>query len=311
MLTTSELIPLEYLQVEKVPQLLPNNFPASNVKVIKEKNALLVTGTQSEIGNLRKYIAKVDTKIPLIVVDALVIELSNNRNESPAMKLGISDDNLLLDSALGQLTYKSIMDLPKDFHLNIQSLVGSGEATIKASPNITTLNGQQARIDVGNVQYYKVIKTDEDGNEETKYQSINAGVTLDVTPWVSSSGEITLKLQPTVSNIGGAAAEGPPQISRREVNTTVRVKDGQTVVIGGLIQDVGSKSSTKVPVLGDLPIIGGLFGSSNNNINQTELVIYITPHVLKENEEKVEQDMKRMIEKTELLEEEQNFSEDK
>lgn len=142
------------------------------------------------------------------------------------------------------------------------------------------------------IQYYKVINTDEEGNDQTSYQSVNAGVTLQVTPWVSSAGEITLQLNPSVSNIGGAASEGgPPQISRRTVNTTVRVKDGQTIVIGGLIQDVATNSETKVPVLGDLPVVGSLFRSNNQNVHQTELVMYITPHVLRKEEENVKKEM--------------------
>lgn len=304
-LTTNALIPLEYLQVDKVPPLLPNNFPSANVKIIKEQNALLVTGTQAQIKNLKEYINKIDTKIPQIVVDALVIELSNNKIKNPILKLGMNyndeEETVLFDSVLGQLTYKSVLDLPDDFYLKVNSLVNQGVATVKARPNITTLNGQQAVIDVGTVQYYKVIKIDSEGNETTQYQSVNAGVTLDVTPWVSSSGEITLKLKPTVSNIGGAATEGPPQISRREVSTTVRVKDGQTIVIGGLIQDVGSNSNSRVPLLADIPIIGSFFKSENNNVNQTELVIYITPHVLKENQESVKKDMELMLDKVERL----------
>ena len=164
-------------------------------------------------------------------------------------------------------------------------------ATIKARPNITTLNGQQATIDVGTVQYYKVVNVDKDGKEETRYQSVNGGVTLQVTPWVSGSGEITLKLSPSVSNIGAVSAEGPPQVSRRMVDTTVRVKDGQTIVIGGLIQDIGTNIKSRVPILSDIPIIGELFKSNNRDVNQTELIIYITPRVLKTDEENVVEEM--------------------
>lgn len=295
LLTINEVIPLQYLEVEKVPALLPHNFPPANVKVLKEQNALLVTGTQEEIEFLNEYIAKIDTKIPLIVVDALILELNRNENESPGIKFGMlypdNEGTVLFDSALGRLTYKSVLDLPKDFYLIIDALVSENLATIKARPNITTLNGQQATIDVGTVQYYKVVNVDKDGKEETRYQSVNGGVTLQVTPWVSGSGEITLKLSPSVSNIGAVSAEGPPQVSRRMVDTTVRVKDGQTIVIGGLIQDIGTNIKSRVPILSDIPIIGELFKSNNRDVNQTELIIYITPRVLKTDEENVVEEM--------------------
>lgn len=303
LLTTSRIIPLEYQEAANIPQLLPNNFPAANVKVITEQNAILVTGTQAEIEYLEEYIAKIDQKIPQIVVKALIIELSHNRNENPKIGLGMDYDQetLLFDSLLGQLSYRSILQLPRDFYLEINNLVAQGMATVKASPNITTLNGQQARIDVGTVQYYRVIDTDSEGKDQTKYQSVNAGVTLEVTPWVSSTGEINLKLRPTVSNIGAAVAEGLPQISRREVSTTVRIKDGQTIIIGGLIQDVGSNARTAVPFLGDLPLIGSLFRSTNSDVNQTELIIYITPHVMTEEEEDVGEEMELMLDRVEKV----------
>ncbi|MFP4016677.1 MAG: type II secretion system protein GspD [Halanaerobiales bacterium] len=309
LITESRIIPLEYLEVEKVPALLPHNFPPSNVKVLTEQNALLVTGTNTEIDHLTEYIDKLDTKIPLIVVDALILELNKNESEGPEMRLGMNyeegDDRVLFDSLLGKLNYRSVLELPSDFYLKVNSLVSQNQATIKARPNITTLNGQQASIDVGTVQYYKVVNTDDNGNEDTKYQSVNGGVTLQVTPWVSSSGEITIKLKPTVSNIGAPSSEGPPQISRRTVETTVRVKDGQTIVIGGLIQNIGSNKKSSVPILSEIPIIGGLFKNDNDDINMTELVMYITPRVLSIEEENVAEEMKKREEELDSLYEEE------
>lgn len=297
LLTINETIPLEFLEVEKVPALLPHNFPPANVKVLKEHNALLITGTQEEVDYIGEYIKKIDTKIPLIVVDALILELNKGEGQDPRTELGLisgyNEGNILLDSIAGVLTYQSVLDLPSDFSLKINNLIKNDLATIKARPNITTLNGQQAMIDVDTVYYYKTIKKDSDGNEETKYENVNGGVTLQVTPWVSSSGEITLNLKPSISNISltTSAADSIPPVTRRTVETTVRVKDGQTIVIGGLIQDIGTNNKTGVPFLSDIPIFGQLFKSNKTDISQTELVIYITPHVLNTDEENVVEEM--------------------
>lgn len=310
LLTTNEIIPLEYLQVEDVPQLLPNNFPTANVKVIKEQNALMVTGTQQEIDGLKKYINKIDAKIPQIVVDALIIQLNKSKNEGQGIKIGsLYEDNdneekatVLFDTAEGQINYKSVLKLPNDFYFKINNLVTQGLATVKARPNITTLNGQQANIDVSTTQYYKIVETDSDGNEDISYESVSAGVTLEVTPWVSSTGEITLNLKPVVSNIGSAALDGGrPPVDRREASTTIRIKDGHTIVLGGLIQDVRSNTKTKVPFFSKLPLIGSLFRTNDSDISQTELVIYITPHVLKEREEDVKEDMQEMNDKVDKV----------
>ena len=302
-LTGSELIPLEYLQAEKVLKILPSNIPAANVKVINEQNAIMVTGTQSEIEKVKEYIAKIDQKIPQIVVEALIIDISHKKGDSSSLSLNsyLEDDKesiTLFDNDLGKFSYKSIIDFSDNFRLNLQALISKGQATIRANPNITTLNGQEATIEVSDVTYYKVINTDEDGNEETKYQSIDAGITLEVTPWVSNSGSITLELKPSISNMKAQYQSRPPDIGRREISTTVRVKDGQTIVLGGLLQDNGSKTSNKVPVLGDIPLLGRLFRSESDDSSKTELVMYITPHILQDGESKeAHESMKEMSKK--------------
>jgi len=290
-LTGSELIPLEYLQAEKVVKTLPSNIPAANVKVIKEQNAIMVTGTQGEIERVKEYVTKIDQKIPQIVVDALIIDISHQKGDSSSLSLSSQledgeDSITLFDNDLGKLSYKSIINFSDNFRLNLQSLISNGKATIRANPNITTLNGQEATIEVSDVTYYEVINTDEDGNEEMKYQSIDAGITLEVTPWVSNSGSITLELKPSISNMKAQYQSRPPDIGRREISTTVRVKDGQTIVLGGLLQDNGSKTVNKVPILGDIPLLGRLFRSKSDDSSKTELVMYITPHILKNSESK-------------------------
>ena len=300
----TKLIPIDHIKVTEVPKRLPRSVRQVEVKVLEKQNAILATGTQQGLNALEQCIDKMDQQIPQIVVEALIVEVSQNQSQDPTYKLGMHYDNdeqtTLLDTGLGRLTYKSVLELPSDFYVKLQSLVNEGQATVKANPNITTLNGQEASINVGMVQYYEVKEYDEDDNTEvTEYQSIDAGVNLSVTPWVGSTGAINLKLEPSVSNISGAAAEGPPEISERKVSTNVRVQNGQTIVIGGLIQDVGSESISKVPVLGDIPVLGNLFRSKNSNVDQRELVIYITPHILKDGQKQAVKDKEEMIKKAE------------
>ncbi|WP_018248973.1 secretin and TonB N-terminal domain-containing protein [Orenia marismortui] len=303
LLTTTELIPLQYLEAEQVPKLLTNNFSGSNIKVLKEQNAIMATGTERDLLKLKDYMAKIDKKIPQIVVEALIIDISHTAGKSPRAELGINyedkDGTTLLDSVNGLLNYKSILTLPEDFNLTLQSLVKQGQVTVKAKPNITTLNGQEAKINVETVQYYEVVRRDNDNDEETvEYESINTGVTLEVTPWVSSSEEITLKLKPTVSNPSTRTSEeGPPNINRRDISTTVRVKSGETIVLGGLIRNEGIKTESRVPILGSIPLLGRLFRDESIDYQETEMVIYITPHVLDEENLDVEGYKQEMLDK--------------
>ncbi len=307
LLTDNEVIFLKYLQAEKVPAMLPNIFPATNIKVIKELNALAVVGTQNDIANLREYLQQIDKKIPQIVVEAIIVQVTRNIDNNPLLKFGVKSNEseggtTLLDTVLGKLTFNSVLKLKPEFYIQLENLINEGVVTLKARPNITTLNGCQAKINVGSVQYYKTSTNSDDDSKQgqTQYQSINAGIILDVTPWVSSTGEITLDLHPNISSLGGAAKDGPPLVTQRQVDTTVRVRDGETIIIGGLIQDIKTENLSKVPVLGDLPWIGKLFQSQTFNQDQNELIIYITPHILDENDDTItSEEMQRTIEEME------------
>ena len=305
--TDTEVIPLQYLQAEKIPSLLPGHFPVANIKVLKEQNAISVTGTEEDIIKLKDYISKIDRKIPLIGVEALIIDISHSEGTDPKAKLGYTKKNIkgereeLFDSINGLINYSSVLELPEDFYVKLQSLVKKGQVKVKAKPNITTLNGQEATINIDTVRYYEVVDRDEnDDQKDVRYENVNTGVKLKVVPWVSSSGEITLKLNPSVSNPSNRTnTEGPPNINRRDFSTTVRVKDGETVVLGGLMRNEKSTSEQKVPILGDIPLLGALFRDKSTDIKQTEVVIYITPRVLNEEYQKIEDSKKKMLEKVE------------
>lgn len=287
LLTTNEVIHLKYLLADKVPSMLPNTFPATNIKVIKELNALAVVGTIDEINELKAYLDKIDNKIPQIVVEAIIIEVTRMNGKNPLFKFGMKvndgdEESVLLDTVLGKLTYNSVLKLKPEFYIHLENLVSEGVVTIKSNPKITTLNGFQAEINVANIQYYQTKVSDDDDNSEIEYKSIEAGIKLDVTPWVSSTNEITLELHPNVSNLSGASSDTAPQVSERKIDTTVRVKSGETIILGGLIQDVRKETIDKVPILGSLPWIGQLFQKKVFDLNQNELIMFITPHILNE-----------------------------
>lgn len=301
LLTVSEEIMIEYLEAETVPNLLPDNIDTSSIKVMEEKNSLLVTGSEPEIERIKEHIKTIDTKVPQIVVEAVIVEVSDREEWEQGVEFDISgsgnegEQETIFESPLGQLTYNSVVDLPDDFNVVLNNMIEDGVANVKARPNITTLNGKEAALDVGTVQYYRTEKKDSEGETTVEYDSVKGGVSLKVTPWVSGEDEINMELQPSVDDIGGAGSgDGPNDMTTREIDTTVRVEDNSTIVIGGLIQDVSSERESKVPVLGDIPYLGGLFRNTEGSLRSTELIMFITPHILDKGEENVTERMEEM-----------------
>jgi type II secretory pathway component GspD/PulD (secretin) len=174
---------------------------------------------------------------------------------------------------------------PLSVSATISALETSGDAKLLAAPNMTLLDGEQGYILIGDrLQFPQLIGYTPAQTPIYNVTEERVGIYLQLAVHMEDNGEITLTIYPQVStvtgylNINGASY---PQISTREQQTTVRVKDGQQIVVGGLIQDEEIKNIQKVPILSDIPILRELFTYRDTTKQQTEVVILITPQILK------------------------------
>ncbi|UCH36614.1 MAG: type II secretion system protein GspD [Armatimonadota bacterium] len=163
----------------------------------------------------------------------------------------------------------------------INALVTEGNARIMANPTIMILDGRQATIHAGEKIYYpQIVGYTPLGGQIVQATEIDVGVTLMVNPRIGPDSEITLTLVPSISSITTSVFDGYPTITERSTVTTVRVKSGETLAIGGLIRDDETINVNKVPLLGDIPVIGDLlFKSTVRHPVRSEVVIIITPEI--------------------------------
>jgi type II secretory pathway component GspD/PulD (secretin) len=259
---------------------------------------LTVTASPEIIQRIKQELAVIDVPPRQIMVEALITELSNEASKSLgidatwlAEKKGETFTVILpvgniTDSTFG-LGYSkpdaSAEGWVGNFKANLRALVQNGEAKIRANPRVATVEGQKAQIVIGKEQYY-VIVTGE-AYAYGQLERIPFGVSLSIVPYVSDNGEITVEIQPEVSDVVGVGATGLPVVSKRAVTTKVRVKDGETIMIGGLVQKTETLNRRKIPLLGDIPILGLLFSRTDKITSEVETVIFITPHILVEGEQ--------------------------
>jgi type IV pilus assembly protein PilQ len=304
-LSKSELVHLRHIKADEVLNLLPANISPNKVKVVKEQNALLVTGTSEVIVQTREFLATIDIPTPQVVIDAVVVEYTRNTERDfgieyghgkdggggdsyafPHLQYNRSGDNAryFLKKSLPLFDENFINKLPDDFWITLRLLEAQKKAKVLAQPSITVLNGNKAQITVDQTQYFEVRGGTAD-NPTLNLKPISYGIRLSITPWISRSGQITAEITPEISNSTGIS-EGTnasyPDVARRSVTTTVRIDDGKTLVLGGLLRSDKLESNKKVPFLGDLPIIGALFRTNVSQNVRTNLVIYITPHIIDE-----------------------------
>jgi type II secretory pathway component GspD/PulD (secretin) len=226
---------------------------------------------------------KVDTPSPQILIEAIAVEFT----DTVAGDLGLLLNNTrstsvsTIDTVLGQITYDTVGKLPQSFQLTLTALEQKGRARVRARPQMAVVNGKSANIFIGAQRFILTQTNQYGGQNQTRIQPVDVGVKLTVTPLTGGNGEITTMVIPEVSNITEQDSQtGLPVLSTRNANTTVRVKDGETIVIGGLTLNQEQLVNRKIPLLGDIPFLGTLFHSQSKNTVQTELVVFITPHIM-------------------------------
>jgi general secretion pathway protein D len=180
--------------------------------------------------------------------------------------------------------------LGSDFQATLRAIATAGKTEILSRPSILTRNGQQASISLGQeVPLVTNTRFDTLGNQINTVSYTSVGIILKVTPFINSDGLVEMIVTPESSGLadrsqwvpisGGALA---PVINSRIADTVVVVPDGQTVVIGGLMQNSKSKTENKVPYLSAIPLLGNLFKHTIKDNSKTELIIFLTPHIVAE-----------------------------
>ncbi len=191
--------------------------------------------------------------------------------------------SLAADRVFGAMTLGRVTN---NFILNatLTAAASEGKAKILSEPKIATLNNQPANINVTTQIPYVTSNVASTGVQTQTVSYVTTGIQLTVTPSINADGRITLQVKPDVSQpsvvASGSTQTGAPAIDARTANTTVLVRDGETIVIGGLITDSFQDTISKIPLLGDIPILGWLFKKKTKTRTRAELLIFVTTRIL-------------------------------
>ena len=289
-LTETKYIKTNYIKAKDVPKFLPEFF-TDFIQVNEDVNMLTVTASPEIIARIEEDIAKIDIPLKQVMIQAIVTDFSKGVTKELGINWEWEWDNTKginstasgsagMEDLLGTFTYATTGKLTRSILVKLNALIRTGEVKLRANPRIVTLDGQEASIFIGKEQYYSIVSGPVN-YPYTTLEAITAGITLKITPYVSENGDITVEIQPEVSDVTVEATEDRlPAITKRQVNTKVRVKDGETVIIGGLTNQTEFERVTRVPVLGYIPIIGFFFKNKKKTVEETEVVIFITPSIL-------------------------------
>ena len=257
---------------------------------------LVLHGIDSELRAAENLLTQVDIPPQQLLVDVKLIDTSPQNAEQIGTQWSFNPLNFFETSPGGIATNPppttgttrpiglgQISRLPWSFGATLSAMVSRKEAKILADPSIRMIDNSDANIFIGDTVRTKISSV---GNIGTTIQVFEfpIGILLLVHPRVNSEGRITMRIHPVISTITSISNDGVPQTSSREAETTVMMKDGETVMIGGLIRDEFTKSVTEIPLLSKLPIIGNLFRYKSKDRRKSEILVFITPHIIKYDE---------------------------
>ncbi|MEL6614868.1 MAG: hypothetical protein AAFQ43_03970 [Bacteroidota bacterium] len=305
--------------LELVPEAVRQGV---TVQTVPEQNAILATGPNDRIGAVAAFLREIDRPPPQVFIEAVVVDFLDTDASELGFSFGLGlfgsdstgerlpsgyvldglgsgagevrgdgdDANAVLDALGDAIGVRNLGRLPQDFFYRIRALEQEGRVEVRSRPQVATLNGTPAVLSVGTTQYFilrDVTPIGVGGNqvitqERTRFETIEANVSLQVTPFVGPDGVVTAVIIPEFSQPIGEfdpELQVPPTISTRRIESTVRLRDGETIILGGLVEDRDVIDDRKVPILGSIPLLGRLFRSRVRSRRRSELVIYLTPRV--------------------------------
>jgi len=273
---TTAQIPLRWLKPAAARDLLPNCL-LDYVRAGSEQNALTVTGSVPLVEKVKKDLEKIDRPGKVVAVQAVLVESSTTEELATALALDYSgavrDYRIAIDDAASSVVYSKVGVLEPSFRARLGALVASQTAKIKAESSVTLIGGETGEIFSGTRKYIQVL----DIFGEKQAVPVEVGVRLRATAWTGGDA-ITVAVASEVSNIGEVdPLTGLPTVVTRDAQGTIRVRPGETIVIGGLSQVQNRSSVRRIPLLGSLPIVGRLFQRRHHELVRSELTVFLTP----------------------------------
>jgi general secretion pathway protein D len=261
-------------------------------------NALLIRSNGADYSTIRAAVEQIDVRPVQVLIEVLIAEIRRDRQAGLGVSARMTDQRVndggtrvggeLTGASTGDLVIRALQVGGVRADVVLRTLAANSEVSILSRPLVVARNNQEARILVGSerpfVQLFRSLPTDAAVRDQV-VQYRNVGTQLTIRPTINPDGYVSLAVLQEVSSATAETQFGAPVISTREARTELLVKDGRTVVLGGLVDQQREQGASGIPVLKDLPLLGWLFRSTQQRRSTTELFLFLTPHVIRTDEE--------------------------
>jgi type IV pilus assembly protein PilQ len=289
--------------------IIPNDIKEGlDIKIDKELNSFVISGPGVKVERFKEFIQFIDKPVPVILIEVMILEVNRSAITETGISFGIGDKPVSttgeffpsgnvtigaqdVNKIIGNFNGFGSLNLGKvvpNFYLDIKAMESAGTLRVKSTPKLTTINGHKAYLSSGETTYYAVTSQSFFGSqipqtsEIRNYLPIDAELSLEILPFVSGNGQITLDIQVIQSAFNGEriAEDAPPGITSREFSSIVRMEDQDVVVLGGIESIRNDNSGSGVPWLARIPIIKYFFSKRRREATKRNLNVLIKPTVI-------------------------------
>jgi type IV pilus assembly protein PilQ len=286
--------PIGFGVAKDVADAIRASVPGVRVTPDVRSNIVIVVGTTAQHEEVRKILAGLDTQLPQVMIEARVVDVNTSDLKELGLNWGLTSTctppncNLIRITGQGPtVTAPGTPDQiivgigPLNINAALTAMVTTGKARVLSAPRVSVVDGNEANVNLGDE--IPIPQTDASGRTTFTFKPV--GVILRIVPKINRDGLITTRVEPEVSSVARfitSVGAQVPQIATRKASTLVTVRDGQSIVIAGMISAEERRTTIKVPLLGDIPIIGFLFRQDTVDRRESEVIFVITPQIIRQ-----------------------------
>ncbi len=306
-LREAKVLKLQFRSADTVITLIPSDIKTGvDIKSFPELNSLILTGSKIQIDEIEDFVKQIDKVVPMILIEAWVIDVNKVRSTSTGISAGLSDtvktggsifpginftfSSSSINSLLNIIANNGVINLGRvapNFYVSLSALENQNDINIRSTPQLSTLNGHSASLKIGTTDYYVQQTSNIIGNlspqtvTTQQYIPVKANMEINIRPVVSGDDEVTLNIDVELSSFGTRSSpQAPPTISTREFKSLIRIKNEEMVVLGGLDETEKNVSASGVPLLMRIPILKYLFSQRTHTRTNTKLLVFIKPTII-------------------------------
>lgn len=310
-LRQSKVITMKNRTIEKMIDYVPAELKKGiEIKIFEDLNGVIVSGSQPRINELETFLREVDQIVPMVHIEVIIADVRKSNSLSAGITAGIgtqpapATNGTLMPNYNISLNSQSINNLingingfglinlgnvTPNFYLNLKAMEENGVLKLRSTPQIATLNGHEAKLSIGQTQYYLEVNNSlvntapqqQNLLQTQNWKPVNADLSLTIDPQVSGDEQVTMTINVKQSSFTERVSNtAPPGTINRDFQSLVRVKNGEMIMLGGLEENENNNSGRGLPFLSRIPIIRWFFGERTKSKRESKLTIFIKPTII-------------------------------